>query len=205
MTQFRDDLYVGARRGSTRKTYSTGLRAFNNFCEFYKFAAPTNMDAGYIAHVVSLFIASLALRGLAFGTICCYLFAVRSWAMDSSLGVINPVESYLVKQVLAGIKQRIGHRPKPKFAILPEFLVAISVLMGPAVLDKRDWALFLLAFWGLLRKSELLQLKWGDITIIPGGLKIWIWDSKTDRDRKGMKWCWQLAAMSYALSKPSQR
>lgn len=107
--------------------------------------------------------------------------------MDSSLGVVNPAESYLVKQVLAGIKQRIGHRPKPKFAILPEFLITISVLMGPAVLDKRDWALFLLAFWGLLRKFELLQLKWGDITIIPGGMKIWIWDSKTDRDRRGME------------------
>lgn len=187
MSRFRDQLFAGARRDSTKRTYSTGLNAFYKFCQFYQFRNPTVLEPDYVADVVSLFIASLALRGLAFGTIHNYLFAVRSWAMDASLGTVNPVDSYLVKQVLTGIKQLVGHRPKPKFAILPEFLVAIFVLMGTSALDKRDWALFVIAFWALLRKAELLALKWGNVKAIPGGMSLFIADSKTDKDRKGME------------------
>lgn len=139
-----------------------------------------------VANVVSLFIAFLALRGLAFGTIQGYLFAVRAYYMDVTLGAVNPLTHYQVTQVLTGVKQQFGNRPKPKFAILPEYLLAIVGKMGNSPADIRDWALFLLAFWGLLRKSELLAILLGNIVKIAGGLKLWIGDSKTDKNRVGM-------------------
>jgi integrase len=128
----------------------------------------------------------LVLKGLAFGTIDSYLHGVQTSFKDESKGVIDVRSFYMVRQVLTGIRQRIGHLPKPKFAILIEFMFAFKRKMGDSIVDKRDWALFLFCWWGLLRKSELAALEWPDITAAHQAIQLWIKDSKTDKDRKGM-------------------
>lgn len=151
----------------------------------FNFPPPNNFEE--IAQVISLFLAFLALKGLAFGTIDNYLHGVQAFFMDDSLGAVNVRSFYLVRQVLSGIKQQIGHLPKPKFAILVEFLLAMKLQMSGHITDKRDWCLFLFAFWGLLRKSELLELCWDNISALDGGISIFIASSKTDKDKKGMR------------------
>lgn len=147
--------------------------------------------------LISLFAAFLTARDLEFGTIDGYLHAVQAFFMDQTFGAVNPLHHYLVRQTLAGIKQQIGHRPKPKFAILPEFLLAIHAKLSNSPTDIRDWALILVSFWGLLQKSEVIALVWNYIRSMPGGARIFIADGKKDLNHAGM-WT-TLAVRSDAL------
>lgn len=180
----RDLFYAGARRDLTRKAYASGQKSFVSFIA--RFGLPDLVGNDQIINAVSLFAAYLALRGLAYGTIDGYVHGIQAFYMDFTVGALNIRSFYLIQQVLAGIKQRIGNLPKPKFALLPEFLLAIKVAMAGHPTDKRDWAMLVFAFWGLLCKSEILKLTWGDISVVDRSFRLWILDSKTDRDRKGM-------------------
>lgn len=120
------------------------------------------------------------LRKLAFGSIKIYLFGVAAWYKDKSLGAFDPVGSYLVQQTMAGARNILRDVPKPKLA----FHLAFFQLFHPKMdftsyVDIRDWAAFLLGFFGLFRKAELLALQWGHIGEIQGGIRITIAASKT--------------------------
>lgn len=129
---------------------------------------------------VSYFVAWLVERKRAFGTIKVYLFGVAAYYKDLSLGCFNPCDSFLVQQTLAGARNILASVPKSKFAFYLDFLRAFKPLMDlTSYVDARDWAAFLVGFFGLLRKSELLALVWGNIIEVDGGFKILIAVSKT--------------------------
>ena len=49
----------------------------------------------------------------------------------------------------------------------------------------RDRALLLFGFFSALRRSELVALDVGDLREIPGGLRVFVRESKTDKEGKG--------------------
>lgn len=85
-----------------------------------------------------------------------------------------------VRPLLRGLRRDRKQTVKKKKALgLPELL---SMLPED---HKRDRALLLVGFFGALRRSELVALEWEDIKVVEGGLKIEIWDSKTDKKKEG--------------------
>lgn len=119
---------------------------------------------------------------MAFGTIKVYLYAVSAFYKDLSFGVFDPVATYLVQQSLVGARNILVSIPKPKFAFYLEFFHAFRGSMDlTSYVDARDWAAFLLGFFGLFRKQELLSLVWSNISEIEGGFRVLVKTSKTTK------------------------
>ena len=156
------------------------------FWRLYHRLGWTRNDLEGWIQLTALFIGECVERKLALGTVHVYVYGIRAWFMDASLGRINPVESYYVQMCLKGAARILRDTPTPKLAFLFEFLPLIREFLGATWLDRRDWAAIILGFFGLLRKSELLAIRWQDVVQVPGGIKIWIPLSKTDPYGKGM-------------------
>jgi integrase len=181
----RDELYANARRPGTVKTYSSNVKLFMAFCTGHCFDQ-VDLLPKYVFHIVSLYIAFLCLRGLAYGTIHVYFYSIRAYYLDKSVGMLDISKSYLVSQVLHAIKLHIGDRPKAKLAITLELLSDIFRMKSNTYVDIRDWAAFALAFFGLFRRSEILGLRWRDIRYVRNGIVIHLGESKTDPFKRGM-------------------
>lgn len=172
-----------ARKDSTRKSYNSGMTLF------WKLRAHLNWEActpEAWLELVTLFIALLVHRGVAYGTVRVYVYGVRAWFMDDTYGGFDPCSSYRVQQCLTGARRILKDTPAPKLAFLFEFFAHIHSLMEDTFIDKRDWAMLLLSFFGLFRKSEVVAIFWGQIIDIAGGMKVLVAESKTDPFGKGM-------------------
>lgn len=156
---------------------------------FNKLRAAVNWekdDDEGIVELTSIFISFLVERRAALGTVKVYLHGIRAHFLDNTMGRFNPCESYRVQMCLRGAARILKDIPNPKLAFLIEFLLAIRVRMSESYIDRRDWAAFTTGFFALLRKAELLALRWRDVKKIDKGAKIFVSISKTDPNSKGM-------------------
>ncbi|WP_242623544.1 tyrosine-type recombinase/integrase [Pseudonocardia sediminis] len=93
----------------------------------------------------------------------------------------SPTRDEQVRTVLAGIRRTHRTRPARVAAASPDDLRAMMIPLDPkSPRDARDRALLLIGFAGALRRSELVALTLGDITLDSDGLRIFIASSKTD-------------------------
>lgn len=168
------------------KTYSSNIKLFKKFCNKSKLSFEPSENHATVFDIISLYLASLCLKNNAFGTVRVYFYSIRAYYLDTTTGSLDVTKSYLITQVLHAIKLRIGDRPKQKLAITLELLSDIFRAKGTSNLDKRDWAAFALAFFGLFRHSEILGLWWKDIRYVSNGLAVWLAKSKTDPIHRGM-------------------
>lgn len=153
-TQRLDDrvsfLRGNALAPSTRRTYSTYLQTYFNFCITHgcKPFPVTNQDLGrYIAHLSSY--------------LCCssiknYLSAVRHLHLEAGYG--NPMSNnYYIDVLLKGMRRTLGDGSNPKLPITPNIL--LKILSRIDLNSPRDicfWTLCLVAFFSFFRKSNLL-------------------------------------------------
>lgn len=184
----RDFLYSHARRPGTLRTYSNNFNIFAAFCSDYGFT-PNRIDPPYVFNLISLYIAWLCLRELAFGTIRVHLYAARAFYMDMTNGVLDITSEYTIQQIIRAVKLKIGNRPKPKLAFTIQMLLEIFSKLGSSAVDVRDWAAFVTAFFGLLRRSELVSIKWKHLEFLTEGIRIFLPISKTDPYHRGMWIC----------------
>lgn len=94
---------------------------------------------------------------------------------------------------LKGIQRSLGNKVVRKSPITPLILEKLHSCLNPASLvDSAFWAAALVAFFGLLRKSNLMpdgrthfdgskQLSRGDFTLYPGSISVYIKWSKTNQ------------------------
>ena len=79
--------------------------------------------------------------------------------MHEELGYKNPKinEDYNVKLVLLAVKKKLGAKVDRKTAMTPELLLSMhSKLVANSDEDAVVWAIILVAFFGLLRVSNVL-------------------------------------------------
>tara|TARA_B110000263_G_C15108495_1_gene418639 strand:- start:170 stop:778 length:609 start_codon:yes stop_codon:yes gene_type:complete len=88
-----------------------------------------------------------------------------------------------------GIKRKNGSHQKAKKPILINDLKTIIDVIDKEKNEKKKFknrALILVGFAGGFRRSELVEIKIGDIDFVPEGVKIFIKRSKTDQSGEGM-------------------
>lgn len=113
-------------------------------------------------------------------------------------GYPSPGRHPAVQTVRAGIRRSIGRRPRRMLPILVDdlhaTLKAVDTGTWPAVVaGRRDQCLLVFGFAGAFRRSELAQLRFGDITWQPSdGLHVTVTRSKTDQEGAG-----QIKALPY--------
>ncbi len=134
---------------STKATYKIHLRSFLRFCLYIGYEPlPCTVET------TCRYIAFLA-RSLSYSSIPGYLNIIRLLHVES--GLDNSLSSYRIKSFLKGVNRPIGRPPKQKLPITVEILKQMcNVLDLTICFNKVFWAVFLIAFFTVLRKGSLI-------------------------------------------------
>lgn len=99
----------------------------------------------------------------------------------------DPVKSDLVRLTLRGIRRVHGCPQTQTSPILKEDLTVMLAHVPDTPKGCRDRALLLLGFCGALRRSELVAIKFDDLSFTTQGVVLTIPRSKTDQTGQGRK------------------
>ena len=145
------DLIERAYADSTRRNLNSHIKIYLTFCEAVSsapFPVTVKLITRYIAYLVSL--------GRVYGTILNHLSSTKR--MHKFLGHDLTWDSdYRYKLLLRGVKRYLGTAVQRKAPITPRLLLRIVHLFDfDQPLHVAMWALFLVAFYSFLRKSNLV-------------------------------------------------
>lgn len=170
-----DENYIRAATShNTRKAYQADIRHF----VYWGGRLPTSAEIimKYLRyHAELLNPRTLARR----------LTAIKNWHICQ--GHADPTAHPAIQKTMTGIKNVHG---KPKEKATPLTLETIAkmsafLMESNRLIDYRNRALLLVGFFGAFRRSELVGIKWSDITFVPEGMEILVTRSKTDQGGEG--------------------
>lgn len=175
LTAYARDVAGRARAPATRRAYRSHWQGYLAYCDSLGL-----VPLGGDPRVVGLYLAALARDGKRLSTIRAHLAAIS--AAHRLAGVALNLRAPAVAAVLDGLKRDLGVRPLRQAqallaAELPAFLGAFP---GDEPRARRNRALALIGFGAALRRSELVALDVGDLTLTADGLEIDLRRSKTD-------------------------
>ncbi|MEO9330380.1 tyrosine-type recombinase/integrase [Gordonia aurantiaca] len=186
-----------ARAPGTRATYASAWRRFTTWCITEGHTAlpahPVTVAAYLVAAADTL--AEDGTRAYAPATLARWVAAIAHHHRQA--GQPSPSGDELVRQTLSGIRRdyaTAGDRPRvPRAPLLTADVLAIveqarASCEGWAdeVLERRDSAILLLGYAGAFRRSELVALRCGDVTVHRlDGLHVRLRKSKTDQEGRG--------------------
>jgi integrase len=91
-----------------------------------------------------------------------------------------------LRKTLQGIARTHGTRPERRAApLLTQDVIRVASACGGSLRGERDRALLLLGFAGAFRRSELVQIRVGDLTFGQHGLSVLLSRSKADQLGEG--------------------
>jgi site-specific recombinase XerD len=163
---------------ATRRAYASDLRDFAAWC-----AARATCPLPAEPLAVAAYLAALADRGLKASTISRRTAAIGY--AHASANLANPANTKPVKQVLQGIRRRIGTAVQRKAPVTARTLNLLLRRVPDTLKGRRDRALLLIGFAAALRRSELVDLDVNDLTFDARGLELQIRRSKTDQEGFG--------------------
>lgn len=173
------ELVSRSKAKETFRSYRTGWRQWTEFCAARGYA-PLAGDP----QPVAFFLAHLS-RSRSYATVRSRLAAVA--AAHKVAGIPLDLRSGVVTSVLDGFRREQGTRSRKQAApLLIEALPRFAAAFDPATpRGARDRALLLVGFGAALRRSELVGLDVGDVTIEERGLVVHLRRSKTDQQGEG--------------------
>jgi len=188
---------ASARSAGTRRTYASACRKFTTWCRSEGHQAlpahPVTVAAYLVAAADTL--TPDGARAYAPATLAHHLAAIAHHHREA--GQSSPTGDDLVRRTMSGIRRdyaTAGDRPRsPRAPLLTADVLTIveRARAGCAgwadeVLERRDTAIVLLGFAGAFRRSELVGLTCGDVSLHRlDGLHIRLRKSKTDQEGRG--------------------
>jgi integrase len=187
---------VGAsKKQNTLRAYRSDLAAFSSWCAGNGLQAmPATADT------VAAYLADQVARGLKVTTVRRHLATIsKAHTLAGYSYERNPAGSELVKATMAGLRNTHGAAPDQAPPMTPELLrtvvQAISTVVPAShgqperadLVGLRDRALLLVGWSAALRRSELAQLRWGQVSWETGGAVLQLEGSKTDKGSTGQK------------------
>lgn len=165
---------AAAQSSATTRAYGTDIRHFQQHGG--TIPATAVMVAEYIANFAGV---------LAVATLQHRLIAIHRAHTDH--GLSSPVMDHLVKRTMQGIRRTVGTQQRRVTALMKEDLIELMVFIEQQLPMKaaRDKALLLVGFAGAFRRSELVALRYEDITEFDNGLELLLRRSKTDQEGVG--------------------
>lgn len=175
-THVLSDYINAATSDNTRTAYRSGIK------QFEKWGGRLPSDQVTISKYLMQCAEKLNTR-----TLELHLTAISQW--HKTQGLIDPVNTPLIKKTFAGIK-RIHGQPKVKAKALRLEHISTMLLYLIDIPDSnkkyRDIALLLINFYGAFRRSEIVAIQLSDLIWEPEGIIIHIQRSKTDQKGKGI-------------------
>jgi integrase len=165
---------AAAQSNATTRSYDADIRHFKQHGGSIP-ATPTTV-AEYLANFASI---------LAVSTLRHRLIAIHRAHTDVRLE--SPVMDSLVKRTMQGIRRTVGTKQRQVAPLLKDNLLQMMVHVERQLPMKaaRDKALLLVGFSGAFRRSELVALRYEDMTRFEGGVELLIRKSKTDQEGAG--------------------
>lgn len=187
---------VGAsKRPNTLRAYRSDLAAFSSWCSGNGLQAmPATADT------VAAYLADQVARGLKVTTVRRHLATIsKAHELAGYRYERNPAGSELVKATMAGLRNTHGAAPEQAPPMTPDQLDMVVQAISTTVpashgqgeradlVGLRDRALLLVGWSAALRRSELAQLRWGQVSWEAGGAVLLLEGSKTDKGGTGQK------------------
>lgn len=140
---------------STLRTRQAQWRLYYKFCVQYKLTALPATSG-----TLCLFVAYMASKGFEYSSTLNYLHSLSALHNYQNLAG-PPINHFSVMQALAGLKKQRQDRPHKKLPITIEILLFISknITALPSRTRTAFWAACLIAFFTLLRRSNLFPAK----------------------------------------------
>jgi len=167
---------------NTLRAYASDFRHFKNFC--------IDNNVKYLPsdpRIISLYLTKLA-KTSKFSTLKRRIASIS--VVHKMKGHYLDTKHPIIIENLLGIKRVNGSNQKAKKPILINDLkLIINVIDETKQVNKRkirDKAIILVGFSGGFRRSELVNIDYGDIEFVSEGVKIFIKRSKTDQSGEGM-------------------
>jgi site-specific recombinase XerD len=167
-----------ANAASTQKAYKRDAEAFARWCTAKGLASLPADPA-----TVGVYLAHLADAGRKVTTIERALAAIAVW--QRSHGHAWPKGHPAVRDVMRGIRRRVGVAPTCKAPIVGNELARMVAVLGVDLAGTRDRALLTLGWFGAFRRSELVALDVGDVRFVSEGAILTLRRSKTDQEGRG--------------------
>lgn len=167
-----------SRAENTRRAYAADWRDFEGWCRLAgRSALPASADT------VALYLVHLARAGRLPATM--ERRAVAIGAQHVAGGLQSPVDSE-VREVLAGLRRRLGTAPRrAKAALQLDELRRMLAALPNDARGARDRAVLLVGFASGLRRSDLAGLDLADVAVVREGLVLRVGRSKTDQEGAG--------------------
>jgi len=165
---------AAAQSEASTRSYDAGIRHFERHGGTVP-ATPT-MVAEYLACMAGT---------LAVATLQHRLIAIHRAHTDQ--GLLSPVMDNLVKRTMQGIRRTLGVEQRRVTALVKDDLLEMMVYLDQQMPMRaaRDKALILVGFSGAFRRSELVGLRYEDMTRYDSGVELLIRRSKTDQEGAG--------------------
>lgn len=165
---------AAAQSNATTRSYDADIRHFKQHGG--SIPATSTMVAEYLANFAGV---------LAVSTLQHRLIAIHRAHTDAYL--VSPVMDSLVKRTMQGIRRTVGTKQRQVAPLVKDELLEIMVHVERQRPMKaaRDKALLLVGFSGAFRRSELVALRYEDITRFEDGVELRIRRSKTDQEGAG--------------------
>lgn len=176
------DLRRQSRSEATLKAYKSDLRQFAKFCELHN--QPQNLPVP--AFIITSFISWMDQRGLKAVTISRRLSALSALHVKGEFE--DTTKALMVTETMEGLRRArasAGESASRARPMDPLLLRQIASKLGTRLVDRRDWAMALVGFSGLLRRSEIAALNMADLEWRTEGLVLHIRRSKTDQTGEG--------------------
>jgi integrase len=165
---------AAAQSNATTRSYDADIRHFKQHGG--SIPATPNIVAEYLANFAGI---------LAVSTLQHRLIAIHRAHTDVCL--VSPVMDCLVKRTMQGIRRTVGTKQRQVAPLVKDDLLELMVHVERQRPMKaaRDKALLLVGFSGAFRRSELVALRYEDMTSFEGGVELLIRRSKTDQEGAG--------------------
>jgi len=165
---------AAAQSNATMRAYDADIR------HFMQHGGVIPASATMVAEYLASFAGTLAVA-----TLQHRLIAIHREHTDR--GLQSPIMDNLVKRTMQGIRRTLGTKQRRVTALVKDDLLEMMVHIDQQLPVKaaRDKALLLIGFAGAFRRSELVALRYEDITPYDTGLELLIRRSKTDQEGIG--------------------
>ncbi|OEZ88591.1 tyrosine recombinase XerC [Janthinobacterium sp. HH104] len=165
---------AAAQSSATTRSYDADIRHFKQH------GGTIPATAAVVAEYLAKFAGTLAVA-----TLQHRLIAIHRAHADK--GLRSPAIDQVVKRTMQGIRRTFGIKQRRVTALIKDDLLEMMVHIDQQLPMKaaRDRALILVGFAGAFRRSELVGLRYEDITHYDNGLEFLIRRSKTDQEGVG--------------------
>jgi integrase len=168
-----------AKAPATRKAYAADVTDYRAFCA--KLDQPMYAPGG---EVLALYVTDLARAGKKPATIARRVAAIATQYHASGYSE-TPASSFLVKEVLRGVRRTLGTAQERKNPLLISDIERIVASAPAQLIGLRDKALVLLGFASGCRRAELAAIEVRDLELTSEGLVLTVRRGKTDQQQQG--------------------